>query len=311
MDKATDARIANQMRSRWRALDPLLPAPLAGRGEDLVAPGDDAVPMSGRYHRTTVGPDSPRAAWGPRTRFELTPRVAGADHDVALDRLLTAWGARIRSDPAAQDPDSGAVLSWPSRDTAATRVLLAHGLQPRTAVLVRRAGTRAADRPTGTGIRPARPGDLDAIAALHLEVLRYDADCGLSFVRPGALARLREAAAARLGSADRGIWVAEHDGDVAGFVTADAPASGGWLTGVVAAAPASYVGTLGVTPSLRGRGIGAALAGHAHQWLDAAGSAATVLHAAVANPLSTPFWAGLGYRPLWFEWRVQPACALR
>ena len=40
----------------------------------------------------------------------------------------------------------------------------------------------------------------------------------------------------------------------------------------------------------------------AHAHLDASGVATTVLHHAVPNPLSAPFWARQGYRPVLTQW---------
>jgi hypothetical protein len=39
--------------------------------------------------------------------------------------------------------------------------------------------------------------------------------------------------------------------------------------------------------------------------------AVTLLHYAVPNPLSVPFWSARGYRPLWTVWEARPAGTLR
>ena len=57
--------------------------------------------------------------------------------------------------------------------------------------------------------------------------------------------------------------------------------------------------------------MAAALVRHANGFLDTAGIAVTLLHYALANPRSGPFWARMGYRPLWTSWQARPAAALR
>jgi GNAT superfamily N-acetyltransferase len=66
-----------------------------------------------------------------------------------------------------------------------------------------------------------------------------------------------------------------------------------------------------VLPGRRGAGVGAALVARAHAEMAAAGVALALLHYEQANPLSTPFWARQGYRPLWTSWEARPASAIR
>jgi hypothetical protein len=80
---------------------------------------------------------------------------------------------------------------------------------------------------------------------------------------------------------------------------------------MTAVTPVAYLYLMGVAASERGGGIGAALAERAHREIDAAGVAATLLHHALPSPLSTPFWAIQGYRPLWTGWEARPASTLR
>jgi hypothetical protein len=57
--------------------------------------------------------------------------------------------------------------------------------------------------------------------------------------------------------------------------------------------------------------VGAELAAHYHREADAAGIGVTLLHYALLNPLSAPFWSRQGYRPLWTVWEASPAAAIR
>jgi predicted N-acetyltransferase YhbS len=68
---------------------------------------------------------------------------------------------------------------------------------------------------------------------------------------------------------------------------------------------------LSVRPDERGSGVGAALVAGLHRALEAAGVAVTPLHHGQVNPLSAPFWSRMGYRPLWTNWEIRPARALR
>jgi methyl-accepting chemotaxis protein len=67
----------------------------------------------------------------------------------------------------------------------------------------------------------------------------------------------------------------------------------------------------GVATGERGGGIGTRLAALVHREIEAAGVVATLLHHALPNPLSTPFWSMQGYRPLWTAWEARPAGKLR
>jgi hypothetical protein len=48
-----------------------------------------------------------------------------------------------------------------------------------------------------------------------------------------------------------------------------------------------------------------------HADLDHRGVAVTLLHHGHLNPLSTPFWYRMGYRPLWTTWEARLAGTLR
>ncbi|KJK52908.1 hypothetical protein UK23_02855 [Lentzea aerocolonigenes] len=64
----------------------------------------------------------------------------------------------------------------------------------------------------------------------------------------------------------------------------------------------AYIDHLGVRPDERGGGAGSALVAFAHGLLDSAGVASTLLHHALPNPRSTPFWYSHGYQPRWTLW---------
>ena len=77
----------------------------------------------------------------------------------ALDELLALWRVHLAGLPGADDPDSAAVVSWPSRDVDGIATLLRRGFAPRSVVAARPAGRRAAaaDRTRSRSGRLGRP----------------------------------------------------------------------------------------------------------------------------------------------------------
>ncbi|MFC7617970.1 GNAT family N-acetyltransferase [Actinokineospora soli] len=237
--------------------------------------------------------------WQPARRHRLDVRLAGPDQAGDLGKLVDRWLADLPAETAG-DPDCAAVVDLPSRDVAAVPALIARGFVPVAVAAVRRASS-----PTpADGVRPATPADLDAAVRLNLEVVAYDAHFGKVTMRADSGALLADGLRERL--ARPGAWVAERDGGVVGLVTVQVPPESDWAAGLTSAPVAGYLETMSVTSALRGSGIGSALVSHAHAALDAV-TPVTVLHHALANPLSTPFWYRHGYRPLWTTWQRRPA----
>ncbi|MDT0342607.1 GNAT family N-acetyltransferase [Streptomyces litchfieldiae] len=281
---------------RPRPLDPLLP-----RGLPLPTPAPGDVLLSvpgaeGLYRRRRPDPESFDASWCAADRHELHARVTGEDRATALDALLLAWRERVIAWPPGSDAE--AVFTWPSRDTALTPVLLAHGLVPQRVAAVRPAGRTVPGprRAQDALIRPLTAADLDEAAGLWLEGLRWDAQFGSCVVRPSSVRNIRERLTATI------CWVAETNGGIAGLLAVDDPARTAWAAGLVTTRRAGYLTCLVVAAPHRGTGLGTALVATAHTALEEAGCTATLLHYAALNPLSAPFWHRCGYRPLWTTW---------
>ncbi|MFG1941974.1 GNAT family N-acetyltransferase [Nonomuraea sp. NPDC048826] len=278
--------------ARVRAADPL-----AGGQDRLPKPGlgEELVEVPGGVGLATVdraGPDSLNATWGPLVVHRLHARVSGPDPESALGALLDAWTARPRREPGPL------ALLWPSRDTAAVRALSLRGFAPLVAVAARpRGSARVRQDPR---VRPAGPGDLEGIARLYEALVAYDAQFGWVTPRASTPARIRESLADTLPRS--WAWVAEQGGTPSGAVIVDPPPRSAWIASMVTRTPAAYLGVMYVDPAVRGRGVGAALAAAAHARLDSSGVATTLLHHAVPNPLSAPFWARQGYRPVFTQW---------
>jgi predicted N-acetyltransferase YhbS len=195
-----------------------------------------------------------------------------------------------------------------------TRTLLRHGLSARVHVSARPAGRPApvSSEPVGLVVRDLAERDIDAAAALQLEVIRWDSQFDGVTLRPSSAARARDDVVEQLDKARPSAWVAESDGVVVGLLTIAWPPEADWISPLVAVDPAriAYLGCLSIAPARRSTGVGAALARFIHAELDAAGIAVTLLHHSATNPLSTPFWHRWNYRPLWTSWQARPHSAL-
>ncbi|MFC0439400.1 GNAT family N-acetyltransferase [Kutzneria buriramensis] len=285
--------------ARLALLDPLLPAdpPLTG---DVI----DTVGALGASTFREIDPESIDASWGPLRRHTLAVRLAGAD----LAPLLDRWEEHLAKVVTPGDVDCAAQISWPSRDTAAVRTLIEHGFGPLAVLAVRRAGVFGeAPKARNVSVRHATKADLVACVALSMEVIRYDTQFGLLTERPSTEAEVRRTTAELLDRDQPCVWLAEVDGRAAGIVTVDLPPHSEWIAGRTSAGPAAYLGLGGVRADLRGGGVGSALVAQVHRELDDAGIEATLLHYAVPNPRSVPFWSIQGYRPLWTGWSRRPA----
>jgi ribosomal protein S18 acetylase RimI-like enzyme len=307
--------VATEHLERLRGLDRDLPVLVGLRpteDEPLLAAACGQSRAIGVARRTVTAPDSPGASWAALDEHRLTPRVAGPDPAAALDALLDAWRDHIAAAPAGPYPDdTGAGITWPSRDTAAVPALIRHGLAPLVAIVTRPAGRPMTPGPVDPGVtvRPATPDDVADIAALRMATQEYDAQFGVVRIRPHTAQVFRDLSAEK---ADRGwTWVAERAGRTIGMIAVDAPAHAEWVQPMTSRTPVAYVDCLAVLPEHRGTGAGTLLLATAHQAADTAGVAATLLHHAVPNPLSTPFYHRHGYRPLWTQWELRPAAALR
>jgi GNAT superfamily N-acetyltransferase len=317
---ATRAAVAH----RWQAIDPLLPEPSEPAvtcGVDLtVTSADGQVVAAGSCRHLKQKPGTLEIAWGAASQFALTPWVAGSDVGPALGQLLARWRSHVASLPAAADDDSAAVVRWPGRDIDGVRALLEHGLRPLTVIAARPAARRilsaAADPGSGGSldatvrIRAAGPGDLDAIERLIMAMMHYDAHFGAVRVRADTARAAREFAARVLAASEPWTWLAERDDLPVGFVQAEVREAARWIASAVRPQPVAYLGQMSVLPAERGTGVGSALVGYLHREIDAIGVAVTLLHHAQLNPLSTPFWSRMGYRPLWTLWEVRPAASL-
>jgi ribosomal protein S18 acetylase RimI-like enzyme len=310
--------LAEDTAGRWQAVDPFLPVPAdlpAGCGQELrVAGPEGQLLAAGSCEHSTSDPDSLDLTWGAARQFQLTARAGGADVTAALDELLQQWRDHLATVPAASDPDTAAVVEWPSRDVAGPAALLGRGFAPLTVVA---AADMSASRRRDRGrdltvtIRRAGPADISAMVNGGLEVIRFDAHFGGVRERPSTRAALERDLTELVAEPEPWTWLAERDGEAVGMLAAERPNRAAWIAPMTKSTPAAYLLLGGVRAGERGGGIGAALAGQLHAQARAAGVAVVLLHYAQVNPLSAPFWSQQGYRPLWTCWEARPADSVR
>ncbi len=255
--------------------------------------------MAEIFSSTETDPDSLGATWGPLRVHRLTWQP-GCD----LVALLDEWETRLTGP---DDPDSAALVTLPSHETAGALPLIHHGFAPLTVIAERLAGTSVPERPTAVDVRPATRADLDVAVELNMHTVRYDSAFGMVTERPNTAEHLRAVLAEVLERDHEAMWLAVHGDTPVGMVYVDMPQDARWVERFASARPFAYLGHLGVRPDARGTGAGSALTAHVHGFLDNAGVAATLLHHALPNPRSTPFWYSHGYRPRWTMWARRPA----
>lgn len=295
--------------TRFERLDSLLPpAAPPPEGHVITAALSRGDRVAAVLTYSTFAPGTATTLWSALELYELHP-LLGAAGGEGMDALLREW--RHLLGRRAVDADSACLLTWPSRDAAAARPLMAHGFVPLTCLAVRTGDPGGVPR-TDVTVRLATASDLDVVLALEMAELEYSALVGAAIVRPDAEEVKRAALIRHIAQGDL-IWLAERDGVVAGVahcrLLTVTPAG---LTGVrLRPGRWGYVNCVSVTDTARGTGIGRELMSVAHHELHRRGASGTFLYFNPPNPLASVFWARQGYRPLWTSWELRPAAALR
>ncbi|GLW83391.1 GNAT family N-acetyltransferase [Actinokineospora globicatena] len=283
--------------ARVAALDPLLPVPpplAPGAGHLLTVDGGAGIAWRQESPLTDL--------WGPQRKHMLEVRLSEPS---SLGGLLDSWFDLIHSSVTPGDLDCAAIVEIPSRDTAGVLALVHRGFVPSSVLAVRPPGRGPAVGPTDVTIRAAEPTDLEAALELAVAVVEYDAPFGKVTPRPEAIAALRLQMAGALAGPPR-TWLATRDDEVLGLLQIQLPPESSWCDRYSTAPRAGYLSTLSVRADHRSTGVGSALVAHAHQVFDAAEAPTVLLHHALPNPRSTPFWYRNGYRPLWTTWTRRP-----
>jgi len=321
--RATVDEVCARAARRLAAVDPLLPEAVdlpTGCGAMLVAGSteDSARPTAvASCERWEGEPGTLGLAWGAARRFRLIPAIAGPDVATALDSLIEQWREHLADVHDTDGEDTASGIVWPSRDAEGIRVLLRHGMAPRSVVGARVTrfdlGERAPSRPLleGIVIRRAGPADIDAVTSLNIALVRYDDYFGSVIERPETEEHLRTGSAQLLAAPEPWTWLAERDGVAIGVLEGLRPEAATWIAATTRMAPVAYLQQGFVLATERGSGVGAMLTAAFHVELAKAGVAVALLHYSQVNPLSAPFWSQQGYRPLWTTWEARPARTLR
>jgi GNAT superfamily N-acetyltransferase len=131
-------------------------------------------------------------------------------------------------------------------------------------------------------LRAATAGELRHLAALEVEAGQLFASIGLDEVA----AHVPDLAALRDHHEKGRVWVAEEDGQIAGYIVGEV------LDGN------AHIEQVSVSPSYAGRGIGATLVRHVESWGRSLGLPATTLTTFRDVPWNAPYYARLGYLEL-------------
>ena len=316
----TVAEVRARAAYRLAAIDPLLPAAVElppGCGARFAA-RDSGQPVAVASCEYWAGePGSLGLAWGAARRFRLIPAIAGPDVATALDSLVKQWRDHLVNEHDTDGEDTAAGVTWPSRDAEGIRVLLRHGMAPRSVAAARVTRHDRVEQalggaqPTGVAIRRAGPADIDVVASLNIALVKYDDYFGSVIERPETEEHLRKASAELLAAPEPWTWLAERNGVAIGVLEGLRPEASTWLAPTTRMAPVAYLQQGFVLPTERGSGVGAMLTAAFHVELAKAGVAVALLHYSQVNPLSAPFWSQQGYRPLWTTWEARPARTLR
>ncbi|TCP47799.1 acetyltransferase (GNAT) family protein [Tamaricihabitans halophyticus] len=291
---------------RFASLDALLPgAPAPPEGDVLTAALDDGRRVAGLLLHSTHDEHQLSSLWSARRVWELHP-LTGDTGRRGMDALLRAWRGRLDRTPETQG-DTACVITWPSRDIAAARALLDHGMVPLSVLAIRTEPAPEPD-PSPVTVRLAEPDDLAAVVDLTMIELHYSALVGPSTVRANAAELKRDHYRHRL-EREEPVWLAERDGVPVGI--ADCTVSTIDFEAILPRGRWGHVNTVSTHPDVRGGGVGRRLMAQAHIDLQRRGVRGSYLYYNLANPLSSVFWPQQHYRPLWTIWEARPASALR
>jgi GNAT superfamily N-acetyltransferase len=172
--------------------------------------------------------------------------------------------------------------------------------------------TQPARSPEPAGDVDVRIGtidDLDAIALLSLAEFDHRSTAPIyAHPQPTSLAEIR-ARHERLLADGAVHFLARRDDRDVGLVTVELTSPAPRLC--PDAQP--YIGATASHPSVRGQGIGHALVGRVLEWADVNGHETVSVDFESSNPLSRPFWLGLGFTPTGYRVRrmIDPSYTVR
>lgn len=291
-------------------LDPLLGRSLALNAEsgDIYQFADSTAQRS----LVVLDPQDALALWSPlRThvlRLRLGPESTSTDIAEAVHGLIHGL-----PHAGVDDGEEAASVTVPSRDPRIAAALMANHFSPVTHLAVR--STARQRQPPALPryedrrfrIRPATAADVPALVEMAVDLQVFDTQFGVGGIRPDAASPLASELRVMRDAEPDLTWVLDAGDEVAGFAQVQTAEQAPWaVESYVEPAQAGYLASMFVTPPARGLGGAAMLDEAAYQLTLERGWSALLLHHAVANPWSAPFWARQGYRPLMTTWMRRP-----
>ena len=146
---------------------------------------------------------------------------------------------------------------------------------------------------TPGSIRVARRADRDAVLALWLDLVAYHRQLDPDYPLPSGLrASLQRELERVLRSPHCSVWVAQEDGELAGFLLAELEAR---RPSIPSGVRSCWIHELFVSPEWRRRGIGRALVQHAEQFFESRGAGRPAVRVVSGNRAALRFWERAGF----------------
>jgi ribosomal protein S18 acetylase RimI-like enzyme len=167
---------------------------------------------------------------------------------------------------------------------------------------------RLPPKPVSLVLRDALPSDVDRAYDLSLQVIDAHIPASPFARRASGLRKgFEERFIAATSETDGGFrpgtapffLVAELDGQIAGLAECQMINADRSLDPVYPPTTVGYIESLGIEVELRTRGLGSALANHAHTALRDRGAVQSYLLVSHYNLGARAFWRKLGYTPVW------------
>lgn len=143
-------------------------------------------------------------------------------------------------------------------------------------------------------VRVARDAEIDQLGTLWGEMYDYQRAHGMTLpLRPDAIDIWKKQLVGRLDSQVSVIFVAEHAGELVGFLAAQTKRLPPHLS--TDKPKVGFISEVFVRPAVRRHHLGKALVDAAFAWFAKADVGSIELHVLVENPDARAFWARLGF----------------
>jgi GNAT superfamily N-acetyltransferase len=281
----------------------------------LVARKDGQVIGGMNLHRVEQSDHDQFAAYYPR-RFTSIGLIAAQGEDTASVVADLLAGAR---EQATRWRTPALLAHNATADCTMREALAAFGFHMFYHYALRPAGldvtvpVASSDTPTsarlprkpeldGLSVRHALSADLNEIVGLGIESVKYHAALDPAMHVPrGEDGKMRRRFEAILGEPQHGaLFVALLDWQIVGFYSLYLQSiDDSWTPPLFAPGRYGLLAEVAVAEDLRGRGIGRRLFHAVEQWFRERGAQRLWLIYLPRNPLSSRFWAALGFQPVW------------